>query len=70
MAKNIYIRVDASPEIGMGHLMRCIALSHMLKDTFPVVFFLKKQKSSFISLLQQHGMKGIEIEDEEAFFLS
>jgi UDP-2,4-diacetamido-2,4,6-trideoxy-beta-L-altropyranose hydrolase len=38
LTKKIYIRVDGSSEIGLGHLVRCIALAQMLKSNFEISF--------------------------------
>jgi len=38
LTKKIYIRVDGSSEIGLGHLVRCIALAQMLKSDFEISF--------------------------------
>lgn len=38
MKYQITFRADASHEIGMGHLTRCLALSQMLKDHFDIQF--------------------------------
>lgn len=38
MSRKIYFRADASPEIGMGHFTRSLALASMLKDTFDCCF--------------------------------
>jgi UDP-2,4-diacetamido-2,4,6-trideoxy-beta-L-altropyranose hydrolase len=35
----VFIRADANTEIGLGHIVRCIALAHMLKNEFCVTFF-------------------------------
>ncbi len=39
MKQKIYIRTDASFEIGMGHLIRCIAFAQMLVDKYDIFFF-------------------------------
>ena len=38
----VYIRTDGSPEIGLGHLTRCIALAYMLKKDFAITFVCKE----------------------------
>ena len=40
--KNLFIRVDAGDIIGMGHLMRCIALATNLKKHFNVIFIVSE----------------------------
>lgn len=42
------IRADASPQIGMGHVMRCIALGQILKDAKNEVIFLTQTKNDSI----------------------
>jgi UDP-2,4-diacetamido-2,4,6-trideoxy-beta-L-altropyranose hydrolase len=52
-AKSIIIRVDGSPEIGLGHIYRGIALAEMLKEDFSVTFIVKS--SSTISPIKEAG---------------
>ena len=46
--KNIVIRADASVDIGVGHVMRCIALGQMLKDNGYGIHFITKTDNSNI----------------------
>jgi UDP-2,4-diacetamido-2,4,6-trideoxy-beta-L-altropyranose hydrolase len=42
--QKVIFRVDANPEIGLGHLTRCLALAEMIIEDFECVFaiFLPK----------------------------
>ncbi|WP_426668535.1 UDP-2,4-diacetamido-2,4,6-trideoxy-beta-L-altropyranose hydrolase [Mucilaginibacter sp. McL0603] len=70
MKKNkILIRVDGSTKIGLGHLVRCIALAQMLKSDFDISFVCIEIPSS-----SQREIKGLEfnliiINKEEEFLL-
>lgn len=48
-SNNIVFRVDCSSQTGMGHLVRCIALAEMLKETFTIYFALQEPSQSIIS---------------------
>jgi UDP-2,4-diacetamido-2,4,6-trideoxy-beta-L-altropyranose hydrolase len=61
----IYFRVDGSLEIGLGHLIRCISLAHMLKNHFQVVFLCKKIPQNSISEISKCNATLIIIKDEE-----
>ena len=68
MKTEVYIRCDGSSTIGLGHLVRCIALAHMLKNDFKVIFFCIEIPDA---LQQEIIFSGIEIrmlKDEEEFF--
>ena len=43
--KKCFIRLDASPSLGFGHLMRCLALSDELKSSFEVIFVVRENES-------------------------
>lgn len=61
---NIAFRVDASVEIGTGHVMRCITLAEMLRQKGSTIFFLcKKYEGNLISFLKQKGFVTIALSD-------
>lgn len=57
--KHLVIRVDASTQIGTGHLMRCLALAQAWKDTGGKVAFITACQSE--SLLQRLREEGFDI---------
>lgn len=48
MKPKIIIRADGGTSIGMGHVMRCIALADMLKNDFNVAFAIQTPAESVI----------------------
>ena len=67
MDKKIYIRVDGGSEIGLGHLVRCSALAHMVKDDFSVHFFCKTIPEGFITEFESYGFETTLITSEDDF---
>ncbi len=55
---NIYFRVDASLNIGSGHVMRCLALAKALKkDGSSVVFIVREHKGHMIPTIEMAGFQ-------------
>ncbi|MEJ7645269.1 MAG: UDP-2,4-diacetamido-2,4,6-trideoxy-beta-L-altropyranose hydrolase [Chryseolinea sp.] len=65
MARSLYIRADGNPEIGMGHISRCIALANMLKGEFVPLFYMKE--SVAVKLVQSSGFNVVLLETEVEF---
>lgn len=67
----IIFRTDGNSEIGLGHLMRCLALSQMLKEHFStIVFFLKEPDGSICNIIRKEGFQVVSIIEEEEFLKS
>ncbi|MFJ6264932.1 UDP-2,4-diacetamido-2,4,6-trideoxy-beta-L-altropyranose hydrolase [Lysinibacillus xylanilyticus] len=53
---NVFIRVDASYEIGTGHVMRCLTLAHRLKkEGKTIAFICRRAEGNCIDLIEQQG---------------
>ncbi|WP_445479405.1 UDP-2,4-diacetamido-2,4,6-trideoxy-beta-L-altropyranose hydrolase [Lysinibacillus irui] len=53
-----FIRVDASVEIGTGHVMRCLTLAHRLKKAEKYVAFIcRDAEGQCIKLIEQQGFE-------------
>ncbi len=48
--RNIAFRVDGGPEIGMGHLMRCLALADAFPKDDKIIFIIKREKAAIDKL--------------------
>lgn len=54
--QRVVIRVDASTEMGMGHLMRCLSLARDLADDGARVFFLLRSHAAHLTgLVEDEG---------------
>lgn len=49
--RSIVFRADGNSEIGLGHVMRCIALCEMLKDFFVLKFAIQNPSASIQDML-------------------
>ena len=59
---NICIRVDASEEIGSGHVSRCLTLADMLhKHNVQIFFACRKEKGHLIQLIEEKGYTVFEL---------
>ncbi|MFV8372658.1 UDP-2,4-diacetamido-2,4,6-trideoxy-beta-L-altropyranose hydrolase [Flavobacterium sp. LB2P6] len=67
-AKKIIFRVDGSRNIGLGHLIRCMALAFMLKDNFEIIFVCKEAPENIVKELISSGFLFIKINSEVEFF--
>jgi UDP-2,4-diacetamido-2,4,6-trideoxy-beta-L-altropyranose hydrolase len=65
---DIFIRADGSQKIGMGHMIRCISLAHMIKSTFRIVFVCKEIPQQTIEELRLSNFELIQILSEDTFF--
>lgn len=70
MINQLYIRADGGPAMGMGHVTRCIALAHMLKENFHVSFFSREIPENVVGNMKKEGFAVKKLESEDEFFSS
>jgi UDP-2,4-diacetamido-2,4,6-trideoxy-beta-L-altropyranose hydrolase len=67
MNKTVVIRCDGRPDIGLGHVVRCISLAHMLKDDFYIHFFVLSIPKSLEEEIREMGCEITRLEREDEF---
>lgn len=63
----VFFRLDATAEIGLGHLVRCIALAKMLENDFEITFVCKEIPKQNIAELKENGFNLTLIDNEDDF---
>lgn len=67
MKAEIFIRADGNSQIGLGHLVRCLALANMLKTEFDITFFCKEIPTQIIEELKENQFTFKQIVEETEF---
>jgi ribosomal protein S18 acetylase RimI-like enzyme len=67
MSTNIMIRVDASCEIGFGHISRCIVLAESIGKISKICFISRFMPEEFIQKFIQAGFEFLKIENDDNF---
>lgn len=55
MSTRVFLRCDGGTLIGMGHVMRCLALGHMLREHFTVQFLIQETDPTVYSWINSEG---------------
>ncbi len=64
----VFFRTDGNAQVGLGHMVRCIALAQMLNDAFEIVFVSKEIPSQTVKELKINNFKLYQVNDERSFF--
>jgi len=67
MKPKVFIRADGNSQIGLGHLVRCIALANMLKENFEIAFVCRDIPEDLKLDIEKVNMIVKIIEDERDF---
>lgn len=65
--RTIIIRADGNSEIGLGHLIRCSALAHMLKHQYGISFCCREIPDKLVKEFKKDSFQCIIIKDEKEF---
>jgi len=65
LTNKIYIRADGNTQIGLGHLVRCMALADMLRDHFQISFVVKSITENLAKEIINKNFDIIYISDEK-----
>lgn len=61
MAKKVILRADGNSKIGLGHVMRCVAIGQMLINNFEISFAIQNPEESMIKMLTNEHFKIISL---------
>ncbi len=59
--ETVFIRCDAGTSLGMGHLVRCLSLAHMLKKYFNIQFIVQETEEAVYEWIHQEGFSFLTI---------
>lgn len=65
----VLFRCDGSPEIGLGHIVRCLALADELRDAhgYPIAFAMRKGPLG-IKMVEEKGYRVIALQESGQYF--
>jgi len=70
MEQKVYIRADGSSDNGLGHVVRCISLAHMLNNDFSIHFFALEIPDALKKEIIQNGWEITVLKKETDFLKS
>lgn len=75
MKTKVYLRADGNSQMGLGHVIRSLALAEMLNGTFQCIYLTKNLASGLVQLIEKTGIETIPLPTsknilEEAKFIT
>lgn len=67
MKQDIIIRADGGTSIGMGHIVRCLALADMLKEHFSISFAVQEPGNPVIEMIRERAIEIIALPQTSDF---
>ncbi len=70
--RSVLFRADGNPQIGLGHVMRCLALAEMLGSDYNRRFAIVQPAPEIVKLIEEKGVEIVELtaDDPEEFLTS
>jgi len=65
MKSKLYVRTDGSSSIGLGHLVRCVALAKMLVENFDIHFACKQIPDSITDEISNAGFTFMRLQNDD-----
>lgn len=59
----VAVRTDGGPNVGMGHIQRCLALSSQLRKKGAEILFVSKEEEAVKKKIEQEGFEVITLKD-------
>lgn len=67
--RSVLFRADGNPQIGLGHVMRCLALAEMLGPDYNRRFAIVQPASAVVKLIEEKGVETVWMETSNDLFV-
>ncbi|MCY7357118.1 MAG: UDP-2,4-diacetamido-2,4,6-trideoxy-beta-L-altropyranose hydrolase [Rudanella sp.] len=66
--RSVLFRADGNPQIGLGHVMRCLALAEMLGPTYNRRFAIVQPAPAVVKLIEEKGVETVWLATSDDLF--
>jgi len=66
--RSVLFRADGNPQIGLGHVMRCLALAEMLGPTYNRRFAIVQPAPAVVKLIEEKGVETVWLANSDDLF--